>query len=182
MYAIVSLLDTQNDARLAALWRDLEADCRLAGVSLTPLPHFSWHIAAEYDFKRLEAGIESLAASARPFRVRTTGLGIFSGPSPVVYIPIIKDNFLAAFHKRVWDVVHPAAIGASSHYAPDVWIPHITLAYGDVDADKLSCAMDKLAFMTFNWEIEVGQLALVYALPGQVGKLQSKYPFGGETP
>lgn len=179
MYAIVSLLDEQHHARMLELWRGLEADCGLAGVALTPLPHFSWHIAAEYDLKRLESALAVLAAGSQPFTVRTTGLGFFTGPSPVVFIPVVKDHTLASYHQRVWELALPAAMGSSTHYMPEGWMPHITLAYGDVDAARLGCAMENLAFQPFTWEIRVDHLAVVYQLSGQVGRLQSRFPFGG---
>lgn len=179
MYAVVSLLDEHHYARLENLWRELESECGLAGVTLTPFPHFSWHIAAEYDFKRLEAALAELVAEAKPFKVRTMGLGLFTSEAPVLYIPLVKDATLARHHQRVWERTQPAAIGSSSHYSPDVWVPHITLAYGDVDQDKLGCAMEKLAFQPFNWEISVDNLALVYTIGGQVGKLRNQFPFHG---
>ncbi|HEX9029692.1 MAG TPA: 2'-5' RNA ligase family protein [Anaerolineales bacterium] len=178
MYAIVSLLDEQHNNQMLELWQGLEAECGLAGVALTPLPHFSWHIAAEYDLKRLETALAVLAAGSQPFTVRTTGLGFFTGASPVVFIPVVKDRTISRYHQQVWDLVLPAAMGPSDHYAPEVWVPHITLAYGDVDAARLGCAMEKLAFQPFSWEIPVDHLALVYQLSGQVGRLQSSFPFG----
>lgn len=141
MYAIVSLLDEHHYTRIEDLWHDLEVECGLSGVTLTPLPHFSWHIASEYDYRRLEASLLELAASTPPFNVRTTGLGLFTGASPVLFIPIVKDPALADFHLQVWQRSQTTAIGASPHYAPEAWVPHITLAYGDVDAVKLGCAM-----------------------------------------
>lgn len=177
MHAIVSLLDDHHDAQIEEIWRNLESECGLAGVTLTPLPHFSWHIAAEYDFKNLEAGLATLAARALPFTVRTTGLGLFTGPSPVIYIPLIKDFALAAFHLKIWELADPVAVGPSPHYTPDSWVPHITLAYGDVSPDKLNCALEKVAFRPFDWTIAVDHLAVVYQLGGQVGKLQNKFAF-----
>lgn len=179
MYAVVSLLDEHNYARLENLWRELEVECGLTGVTLTPLPHFSWHIAADYDFKRLEAVLTGLAAETKPFTVRTFGLGVFTSESPVIYIPVVKDAYLCTLHQRVWEDTQPAAVGSSSHYSPATWVPHITLAFGDVDRIKLGCAMEKLVFQSFKWEISIDNLALVYTLGGQIGKLQNRFPFNG---
>lgn len=179
MYAVVSLLDERHYSLIQALWRELEAECGLAGVILTPMPHFSWDIAAEYDLKRLEAALADATRDAPPLTVRTTGLGLFTGESPVIFIPVIKDAALASFHQCIWNEIQPAAIGASPHYAPEAWVPHITLAYGDVDPHKLGCAMEKLAFQPFNWEIQIDHIALVFQHSGQVGRLQSRFAFGG---
>lgn len=179
MHAIVSLLDKKHFRRIENLWRELEFECGLTGISLTPLPHFSWHIAAEYDFERLGDTLPELAQSSQPFTVRTTGLGLFTGDSPVVFIPLIKDETLTAFHRDVWERANPASVGASSFYAPDAWVPHISVAHGDINRDKLGCAIERLAFKSFNWEIEIDHLALVYQYSGQVGEIQTKFPFTG---
>lgn len=179
MHAVVSLLDPEHYALLEQHWRELEAECGLSGVNFTPIPHFSYHIATQYDFKRLEPRLEELAAVTSAFTLQTAGLGVFSGESPVMYVPIIKTSVLAEFHRQLWEAVHPLSIGGSLHYAPEAWVPHITMAYGDVNRDKLSCAVRKLAFESFDWTILVDHLALVYQYSGQVGKIQYKIPFRG---
>lgn len=181
MHAVVSLLDDAHAPQMEALWQALQADCGLAGITLTPLPHLSWHIAAEYSYKRLETALQELTAAAAPFTLRTTGLAVFTGPSPVVFIPVVKTPALSAFHKVIWEKVQPLAIAPSLHYAPDAWVPHITLAYGDVTPENLGCAMEMLAFRSFDWEIQIDHLALVYQLSGQVGRMQNKYAFGTQT-
>ena len=143
------------------------------------MPHFSYHLADEYELERLEPVLAVIAATTQPFSVHTTGLGVFTGSSPVIYLPLVKDAALADFHQRVWDAAQPAASRPTTHYAPDVWVPHITLAYGDVTPPRLGCAMEKVAFQPFNWEIQVDHLAVVYQLSGQVGRLQSRYEFEG---
>lgn len=186
MHGIVTLLDDQHYPMVESLWQELKVDCGLTGIFITPFPHFTWHIAAEYDFKQLEDTLKSLAGASQPFCVKTSGLGLFSGPSPVIYITLVKDSQLIAFHNRIWQEASRLAIGSSAHYDPQSWVPHITLAHGDVDAAKLGCAMAKLAFQPLQWEIQVDHLALVYQISGQVGKLQSRHPFaerpdGGEA-
>jgi 2'-5' RNA ligase len=180
MHAIVSLLDDLHYNLVQDLWRELEVDCGLTGVSLTPLPHLSWHIASEYNSEQLLDILQKLAAQTRPFTVNTEGIGLFTGESPVIFIPVVKEPGLAMFHRLVWESIQPVARDASSHYSPDAWVPHITLAHGDVDSPKLVCAMKKLAFRRFNWKIQIDHLALVYQLSGQVGELRDKYVFGGK--
>jgi len=179
MHAIVSLMDERHYTLMEDYWHKLETACGLAGVSQTPLPHFSWHIAAEYDFPRLEETLSEFSKELEPFIVRTAGLGLFTGDLPVIFVPLIKDLKLAGVHERLWVRSQPTAIGASSHYSPEVWMPHITLAHGDVSRDKLGCAMQDLAFQPFNWEVRVDHFALVYQFSGQTGKIQSKFPFSG---
>ena len=79
LYAVVSLLDAPSYGLVEQLWSELRQRCGIAGIYKTPFPHFSYHVAAEYDMNRLESRLRTLARRMAPFRVCTSGLGIFTG-------------------------------------------------------------------------------------------------------
>jgi 2'-5' RNA ligase len=91
----------------------------------------------------------------------------------------VKDENLLRFHARLWKETHPVADGASEYYSPRLWIPHITLAYGDIDEGKLTCALQTLAFKPLDLSILVDNLALVYQTDGEEGYLKYRYDFRG---
>lgn len=178
MHGIVSLLDSKYYSKVEGLWDELEIDCRLIGVQVTPIPHFSWHVAQDYDMERLKPVMERISHAARPFKVRTTGIGLFTGPKPVVYVSLVKDIVLLKFHELVWKLTKDSAISPSPFYAPKAWMPHITLAYGVTDWNNLSCAMEKLVYHPFNWEIEVDHIAVISQFEGQIGEKSLQLKFG----
>jgi 2'-5' RNA ligase len=177
MQAVISLLGERYNNQVEALWRKLENECGLNGISLMPLPHFSWHVAEAYDDSLIKTELKDLTHGKGPLIVRTTGLGLFTGPSPVIYIPVVKDAALAAYHQAIWEHIQPLANQPLPFYSPDAWVPHITLAYGDVNPKTLNCALQQLAFQNFSWEFQVDHLALAYQISGQTGKLLSQFPF-----
>jgi hypothetical protein len=61
----------------------------------------------------------------------------------------------------IWEQIKEVAQGVSPYYAPDLWMPHITLGYGDITNANLGCAMDALAFRDFNWQIDVDNLTFI---------------------
>ena len=87
MQAVVSLLDDHHTQLTEALWRELETQFGLRGVYTTPHPHFSYHVARSYDLDSLVPRLDRLIHATRPFQVKTTGLGVFTGKSPVLYHP-----------------------------------------------------------------------------------------------
>ena len=103
-------------------------------------------------------------ASATPaFRIRTSGLGVFTTVvHPVIYITVVRDQVLSDFHQRVWQEVEEVSTGAVVHYHPERWIPHITLAQGDLVRGHLPEIVSLLSERDFAWEIEVGNLSLIY--------------------
>lgn len=179
MHGLVSLLPEPYYHQVESLWQELETNHDLHGVQITPLPHFSWQIASNYDFEALEAIIDDLAACTPPFIVRTTGLGLFTGIRPVLFVPLIKDAFLQNLHATIWEKSIPTVAGLSSYYSPTHWIPHISLAYQDIDAQNIGPIMQNLTFRTFNWELCIDNLALIYEPEGEIGRLLFKIPLRG---
>jgi 2'-5' RNA ligase len=180
MHGIVSLLDTPSDEKVMNIWGELEVFCQLEGIKITPIPHFSWQLANEYDFSQLESILEEMAQNLSPFKVRTGGLALFTGNTPVIYMPIVRDRFLSKIHESIWEKAGKIGIGMCDYYSPERWIPHITLAHGDVGRKAINCIMEKFAFRSTDWEVVVDNLAVMYQTNSQVGTLKRRYPFEGQ--
>lgn len=179
MHGLVSLLPEPFYSQVEKQWAAAQERYGLKGIYVTPFPHFSWQIAAAYDFPKTESRLATLAAAAAPFRARTAGLGIFSGPQPVVYIAVVKTPELQNFHRTVWETCLPCGEEVSPLYAPDWWMPHISLAYADLDVQTAGPYLTELAFQEFNWEFEVDNLALLYEREGQTASLHYRVPLRG---
>jgi len=177
MFGIVSLLAEPYYSMVEQLWRELELDCGLEGIKVTPIPHFSWHVARAYDLESLRPVLQDIAAAAQPFHIRTTGLGLFSGPKPVVFINVVNTPEMLRLHKLVWERTRPYAHDISPFYAPQSWIPHITLAHNDLNWSVLSCAIQKLAYQTFDWEIQVSSISVISQAQDLVGEESLRYDF-----
>ena len=109
-----SLLDFEHSQQIENLWNELEADCGLKGVRITPFPHFTWHVADDYRCDSLR--LAELAASVEPFTIQTTGLALFTGESPIAYIPIVRTKALSEFHEIVWNSITPISINPNLYY------------------------------------------------------------------
>ncbi|NPV85154.1 MAG: hypothetical protein HPY45_03980 [Anaerolineae bacterium] len=147
----------------------LEKECGLSGIKLRPLPHFSWHIAEQYDVKALEGYLATFAKTQTSFWVRTAGLGIFTGLEPVLYLNLVKDTTLMERHQKIWENVSELSNRISVYYSPSYWIPHITLANLDLSDSKLECAVRQLAFRDLDFQIRASEIALLYDIEDQTG-------------
>jgi 2'-5' RNA ligase len=161
MNGIASLLNDPHKTQIEAIWQELEEKCGLIGVRVTPLPHFSYQVVEAYNQPQLEQILQEIAHKAQPFMVHTTGLGMFTGKVPVIYLPLVKNDSLFHLHKLIWEQTKDVARGISPFYAPDLWIPHITLGYGDVTNFNLGCAIDTLAFQDFDWIINIDNITFI---------------------
>ncbi len=92
--------------------------------------------------------------------MRTAGLGIFTGPQPVLYIPVVRSPELTQFHQALWQRVSRVGNRIQAYYHPDQWMPHITIGFGDTGSEKLSQIVRYLGERDFHWEITVDNVAL----------------------
>ena len=170
MQGVVSLLDDRHYARVEAIWEELGQKFDVRGMYVTPYPHFSFQVAEAYDEEACAGFLRSLASRVRPFRVRTAGLGIFTVASPILYIPVVRSPALSELHEEIWRGVRQKIPGAVAHYYhPDEWTPHITLAQGDIDQDKLADIVRVLSRRNFHWEFSVTNLSMIYDTGRQQG-------------
>jgi hypothetical protein len=161
MVGIVSLLDDLHYGYVEDLWTELQQEFGVKGVYVTPYPHFSYHVADDYDIKRLEPILQKVASNQTSFQVRTSGLGIFTGEAPVLYIPVVRNPALTQFHELLWRELSNTGNGALEYYHPDHWIPHITIGFSDLNSDNLAHIVRYLNERTFNWQIMVDNLTFI---------------------
>ena len=162
MHGVVSLLDDEHVRMVEGLWAELAETFGVRGVSVTPYPHFSYHVAGRYDLGPLEATLRRLARTTAPFRVMTSGLGVFTGGRPVLYVPVARTAELSRLHDGLWHEVSRAAAGIVEYYRPEAWFPHITLAHGDLGVEELGQIVRAFGGRSFDWEIAIDNLALIY--------------------
>lgn len=180
MNGVVSLLDAEDEAMVRALWQELEREFGVKRVrEAVPFPHITYQGAERYALKRTETILERFARDATPFTVRTAGLGIFGGPHPVLAITVVRDATLDAFHRRIWQAIGDAASNFAPFYAPDDrWMPHITLAQGDLTADNLPAIVGALCDRPLEWDIRIENVAFFRETERVEGYEVRRYTFG----
>ncbi|HRA53579.1 MAG TPA: 2'-5' RNA ligase family protein [Thermoflexales bacterium] len=163
MNGVVSLLDPAATAQIHALWAEMQAAHGIDAVARrVPWPHVSYHIAPRYDPITLEAGLRALARETGPLDIQATGLGIFTGPTPVLYLAVTRSPALSALHARAWAACNAAAEDPSPLYAPNVWVPHITLAHHDVTPANLPRLIADLGGRDFAWTIRLSAFTALF--------------------
>ncbi len=180
MYGITSLLDEKHSDQVISIWEHLKSECGLTGVWNTDIPHFSWQVAEEYKWPATEEGFKEIALKLKTFTVQATGIGIFTGAEgvlPVIYIPVIRTPILNAIHQHIWEKTETLVVNANKHYLAQSWIPHITLAYKDLNPEKLNCAMKYLSFKSIDWTLTIDNITILKAIEGQKGELIQRVDF-----
>ena len=177
MYAIVTSLDADQDKQTRTIWNKLSDQCKLVGMEMFPLPHFSWQGAESYDLIKVKEVLGDFCQMIEPFQVITAGLGLFTGNIPVLYISVVKNRQLLELHERLWSITKIHSANRNLYYAPEEWIPHITVAYKDVTPEKLGCAVEDVLYTPIKFTVEVNSVSMVHAVGEDIG-IDWKINFG----
>jgi 2'-5' RNA ligase len=161
MRAIASLLPAGHSQMVERVWTELTDGFGLTGVYINPFPHFSYHVAGKYDVPGTEEVLRELARRQTSLVVSTAPPEVFAGESPIVYLPVVKTPELIAWHASIFAALAPVSAKVVSHYASERWIPHITLAQGDLSNDRLDDVMASLQDRDWRWEMPISDLVII---------------------
>jgi 2'-5' RNA ligase len=161
MVAVTSLLDPEHTLLVNDLIDALHTKFGLSTVKMTPYPHVTWFTAEITDLTNLKDLLYGFAEQSQPFQIHTTGIGIFPGPAPVIYIPVLRTNPVNQYHTRLFRQTKRMCAEMCPYYNPDAWVPHITLAVGDTTPTVMATALEYLNQHMFNWTINIDNLAIL---------------------
>jgi 2'-5' RNA ligase len=175
---IITFLRDNQSAKISETWVELCQACGLPDENLSPVPHLTWHISGRYDLPALCERLAAWCSRRRSFWLRAAGLGVFTAPEPVLYIPVLKNPRLVRFHQDLIRNVLPLADLPSEYYAPAAWMPHITLAFGNLEPDVIGCAVQNLAYRLVTIDFKVDQLILVHQDSHENWNVRETFSFG----
>ena len=161
MLAITSLLSPPHVLRINAVIKKLEEKFGIDDVQATLDPHLTYQLAGVKKLSSLKKVLAKVAAATAPFPAFTTGLGVFPGERPVIYIPVLRSNALNALHQRILTATAPLCLRTDKFSGPDCWLPHISLALHDTTADLLGPVLSYLNQETYNLKITIDNLAIL---------------------
>lgn len=178
MHGVVSLLDDEHYRKIEEVWEELSERFGVRGLYSTAFPHFTYQVSEEYDADAVSEALQRLAAQVAPFKVRTAGLGVFTAATPVLHVPIVRSPELDELHAEVWRGLGQEPTGdVARYYETRMWLPHVTLAQGDIGCERLAEIVRVLAARNFHWEMEVNNISLIYDVGTEQG-LRCRFNFG----
>jgi 2'-5' RNA ligase len=182
MNGVVALLDKEHERLVEEIWAELKEQMGLSGIYITPYPHFSFHVAEQYDLDQLKSTLAQAADEIGPFEVTTSGLGIFTGGlSPILYVSVTRSPLLSDIHEWLWSLASAHSAGIVEYYHPRHWVPHITLGHGDITTENLADTIRLLKDRDFNWQIKIDNLSLLVDTgDGRPHRLHQKFSLDSE--
>ena len=120
--------DGETDAAIRRLWQIIEdAGLPSSMPSLNYPPHLTLVACEDMDLDRLRAQLPAFVASHPPMLVQFSGLGIFNGRIPVIYLTVTVTQALLDLHARFETLAQVHLQGEGLYYRTGAWIPHVTL-------------------------------------------------------
>ncbi|MEP6870309.1 MAG: 2'-5' RNA ligase family protein [Anaerolineaceae bacterium] len=160
MPGILFLLDRTSDDRIEQLWDQMEREFGVAKGYPGALPHLTVHLAAAYDLTATQTVVEELANDCAPFDVTTAGLGVFTDELPILYIPVTRTRILDDLHLRLYRSLAPHCSGHVPYYAPEKWMPHVSIGQVNISPDVLPSLLAWLSHQPLSWEMSAATLAI----------------------
>lgn len=181
MSIIAMLLHEPAATQVREWWGILQKDLHIAGVrAKVPFPHVTLLGCEGIEHPRIQAILTEYTHRIAPFSLRSLGLGLFLKPLPVLYTPIIRTPALSKLHQDLWIDVERLGGTMFKLYSPDHWIPHLTLAQGDLTTSNLREAFQALKEHHIALEFQVRNLTLFNYI-GPRYEPQERYPLLGAS-
>lgn len=163
MQAIATLINANSDLTATNLWQVLSHACNLNEIKIPLNPHFSWMVAERFNEESLQEAFVELIRKTEPFEVQTTGLGLFTGEKPILYLPIVKTEALMKLHSELWQTLFALGVNQNTVYQPSLWIPHVTVVGEGIAAQQLLCVLESIISLDLEMKIEVNNLSLIFS-------------------
>ena len=161
MYAIISELNKNASGKVNRIWQRLSNECELDAIFQLPTPHITWMISQDLNSEQAFQSLSIFVSQESPISTHTTGLGIFTGDAPVLYLPVVKNQKLLCVHQKLWHLLDPFVITREEVYSPEAWVPHVTLAINDLTEANLVCAINRLMQEQIRIEILIDSFSIV---------------------
>lgn len=162
MKGITTILAEPENSKVKNIWDDIEKKFGLKGVKTTPIPHFTLHLARDYDLKAVKQVLNKLSKETEPIKISTGGLGYFNNEMFVAYSKVNKSRALGALHKNLCKQIIECSEEPLSYYLPDKWTPHITLLFEPkafiVEQKELSKYLEGV---DLKWQFAVDNLTVI---------------------
>lgn len=177
MAGVISLLEGDDAGRVERLWDRMEREFGVPRGFPGAVPHVSYHLGEYPADEALRAGMAAVARRTRPFAAQISGIGIFGGPNPVVYLAVARGPRLSKVHTEVRSTLTELGYENNAYYEPDNWLPHITIAQQNLAPEALPAVAAWLASEAIQFSFEVTNLALATETPDALEVLVP-FPFG----
>jgi 2'-5' RNA ligase len=158
---IASLLTSEERDEVLRFWNVFEKNYNSVGVRSFDHLNLGFQGASCLSVASLKDELSKLCAKISPFEIKVDGFGFFEAQSKVVYLKVMKTKELIEIHKEINSTLAKCCENLFNFYTPENWVPHITLAMGDLSETSLENFKNRFKDYSPSFNQTISNLALV---------------------
>jgi 2'-5' RNA ligase len=173
MIGFVSNLEGVPYREVKRLWSLFERKYNSQAIQAYPHPHFTFQIAKTPDIRQLKSDFVKTVSGIKPFELEVDGFRHFR--RDVIYLAVKKTRELARIHKLINRFLETRCHDLLELYAPENWIPHITLAQEDLTEDNFERAWREFKGSNIRFKRRIHNICMVKFLPDGKIRIAKRY-------
>jgi 2'-5' RNA ligase len=160
IYAVVSLIREETWQKILELiGNPSEINSQPKGSEYI---HISWLVAQNINIPEFEKTLKNIAKKQTPLLISSGGLGIFGGEKPKITLNLARNASVDKLHSIIWRKSQLLMSEIKQYYSPELWMPHITLVQNGFGKDDYQKIINKLIYTTFQIQVSITNLAILY--------------------
>jgi 2'-5' RNA ligase len=171
--AIVSNLEGQPYKDVRRLWKLFERKYLSKSIQAYSHPHISFQSGTTHDVRQIKRDFESLAYQMTSFEIEVTGARHFR--KDVIYLAVKRTRELAKTHKLIHRFLDDQCQGLDELYAPQHWLPHVTLAMEDLTEENFENAWMEFEGSNIRFKQRIHNVCMVKWLPDGRIRIAKRY-------
>lgn len=171
--AIVSNLEGQPYEEVRRLWKLFERKYLSKAIQAYGHPHISFQSGTTPDVRQIKRDFQSLVSQIRPFEITVTGARHFR--EDVIYLAVKRTRELAKIHKLIDRFLESQCQDLVELYAPEHWLPHVTLAMEDLTEDNFKKAWMEFGGSNIRFKQRLHNVCMVKWLPDGTIRIAKRY-------
>lgn len=185
MIGILSLLTGKAFLEIQSVQRQMVEKHGTLGTGFSR-PHLTYALTSTASTASKEAledlieGLDALADATDPFAIHTMGLGLFSRPALVLYLPVPRSPALASVHQAIYGAIKEGG-PVQAHYRSPGWLPHVSLVSVGLTKELLPAVIRDLAHLRLDVSSRLTGFSLAEEIEQDRWEITREFPFRGQN-
>lgn len=173
MIGLVSNLEGESYRDVKKRWTLFDRKYNSRAIQAYSHPHFTFQIAKTPDIRQLKSDFVKLVSGIRSFEIEVEGFRHFR--KDVIYMSVKKTRKLTRIHKLINRFMETRCHDLLELYAPENWIPHITLAQEDLTEDNFERAWREFKGSNIRFKQRIHNICMVKFYPDGKIRIAKRY-------
>lgn len=182
MVGVMTILEGPLREEAKRLWQLFEDEYGSVGVQTFAHPNLTFGAGKCEDVSALDKALAGVTQRLEPFELVVRGIDAFQEPARVLFLSIAQTDELMRVHRTIHGVLALYCPEIASYYRPQSWVPHVTLAMGDLTEEAFNRARADLSCYRSGLRDMANNISLIQPRNDPAGfEIVSRHRLGAES-